>query len=146
MGTSRSPELIQQIADATSFSKMKEAKAESLDSVNSILGKVSMEYVFLLVYWHHTYWFCLFLLCVCFLFKPTKSSPPSTLQHGHHCKGTLASTLRQAQLAKHTAPRAARHKQPQQGCIGNALCFSWKCLCFSEEIKQHVCILLYNFY
>ena len=54
MGTSRSPELIQQIADATSFSKMKEAKAESLDSVNSILGKVSMESVFLLVYAHHT--------------------------------------------------------------------------------------------
>ena len=48
MGTDRSPELIQQIADATSFSKMKEAKAGSMDSVNSVLGKVSMESVFFL--------------------------------------------------------------------------------------------------
>ena len=30
MGTDRSPELIQQIADATSFNKMREGKANSL--------------------------------------------------------------------------------------------------------------------
>ena len=52
MGTDRSPELIQQIAEATSFSKMKEAKAESMDSVNSVLGKVSMDGV-LHFFWLH---------------------------------------------------------------------------------------------
>ena len=52
MGTDRGPELIQQIADATSFSKMKEAKAESMDSVNSVLGKVSMDEV-LHFFWLH---------------------------------------------------------------------------------------------
>ena len=40
LGTNRSPELIQQIADATSFSKMKEGKKESMDSMNTHLNKV----------------------------------------------------------------------------------------------------------
>ena len=45
MGTSRSPELIQQIADATSFSKMKEGKKGSMDSMNSHLNKLSFSSV-----------------------------------------------------------------------------------------------------
>ena len=45
LGTNRSPELIQQIADATSFSKMKEGKKESMDSMNTHLNKVSFSSV-----------------------------------------------------------------------------------------------------
>ena len=45
LGTNRSPELIQQIADATSFSKMKEGKKESMDSINTHLNKVSFSSV-----------------------------------------------------------------------------------------------------
>ena len=36
MGTNRSSELIQQIADATSFSKMKEGKAKSLQKFGTV--------------------------------------------------------------------------------------------------------------
>ena len=111
MGTSRSPELIQQIADATSFSKMKEAKAESLDSVNSVLGKVSMESVFLLVYAHHTCWFCLFLLCVCFLFKPQKVA-----RRAHSSMGIFIRARWQVHPAKHS-PLSTPHQEQHGAAV-----------------------------
>ena len=38
MGTQRSPELIQQVADVTSFSKMKEGKHAAFDESKSTIG------------------------------------------------------------------------------------------------------------